>query len=119
MFVPRVIKAVRIKDADSLEFLKEYTVKYFLLDTYTQDRYGGTGQTFDWSLAIKAKEYGHVILSGGLTPENISDAIRTVAPYGVDVSSGVEKSPGKKDRLKIKQLMEAIHFEEKNICEAL
>lgn len=107
-FGSRAIKAVQIKDADSLKILGEYPVKTFLLDAYAKDRYGGTGRTFDWSLAVKAKEYGNIILSGGLTPENISEAIRIVAPYGVDVSSGVEKTPGKKDHGKIKRLMEII-----------
>ena len=108
-FGSRAIKVMRIRNSDSLQLLGNYPVKTFLLDTYTEERYGGTGQTFDWSLAIKAKEYGRIILSGGLTPENISEAIRMVSPYGVDVSSGVEKSPGKKDHMKIEQLMENIY----------
>ena len=118
-FGSRVIKAVQIKNTGSLGIIKEYPVKTFLLDTYRKDLYGGTGQTFDWSLAIKAKEYGRIILSGGLTPENISEAIRTVSPYGVDVSGGVEKSPGKKDRMKIEQLMENIYRGQQKTCKDL
>ncbi len=115
-FGDRVIKAIRVKDADTLKVLSTYRVKTFLLDTYAPDSYGGTGQSFDWGWAVKAKEYGRIILSGGLTPENITEAIRSVNPYGVDISSGVEESPGKKDHLKIKQLMETIRHEKNNSC---
>lgn len=118
-FGSRVIKAIQVKNADSLSILNQYPVKTFLLDTYDRDLYGGTGQTFDWSLAVKAKDYGRLILSGGLDPENIAQAIRNVAPYGVDISSGVEEKPGKKDHLKIKRLMEIIRREESDACQNL
>jgi phosphoribosylanthranilate isomerase len=107
-FGKRAIKAIRIENADSLKVMEEYPVKTFLLDTYEKSVYGGTGQTFDWALAAKAKEYGNIILSGGLTPENVSDAIQTVSPYGVDVSGGVEISPGKKDHLRIRRFVDAV-----------
>ncbi len=115
----RVIKAVQIKDADTLTLLEKYRVKTFLLDSYAPDSYGGTGQTFDWEWAVKAKEYGQIILSGGLNPENISEAIRIVTPYGVDISSGVEESPGKKDHKKIERLMDAIRRQESKFCQDL
>lgn len=97
-----VIKAWRIKDEDSLVELLPYRdcVEMFLLDTYVKGAVGGTGQTFDWSLAGKAAEFGKVILAGGLTPENVALAVETVGPYGVDVSSGVETA-GAKDMAKI------------------
>ncbi len=69
---------------------------------------GGTGQTFDWSLAIEAKRWGQVILAGGLTPQNVGDAIRTVDPWGVDVASGVEDGvPGIKSRVKMREFIQA------------
>lgn len=116
-FGDRAIKAVKIKDADTLSLLAKYQVKTFLLDSYSPESFGGTGQTFDWSWAVKAKEYAQVILSGGLTPENISEAIRIVAPYGVDICSGVEESPGKKDHIKIERLMDAIRRQESKSCQ--
>ncbi|MDT3700066.1 MAG: phosphoribosylanthranilate isomerase [Thermincola sp.] len=97
-----VIKAWRIKDEESLTELLPYRdcVEMFLLDTYVKGAVGGTGQTFDWSLAGQAAEYGKIILAGGLTPENVALAVETVGPYGVDVSSGVETA-GAKDMAKI------------------
>ncbi len=99
----KTIKAVRIKDLTDLAILKGYTkASAFLLDTYSVNALGGTGQTFNWNIAIEARKYGNIILAGGLTPDNIEDAIRIVQPYGVDVSSGVEGSePGKKDHNKL------------------
>ena len=67
---------------------------------------GGTGRIFNWDIAVEAKEFGRVILAGGLTPENVADAIRHVRPYGVDVSSGVETSPGRKDIKKMRRFIE-------------
>jgi phosphoribosylanthranilate isomerase len=104
----RVIKAVRVKDAGSLKSLSRYAVDGFLLDTYKQDQWGGTGQVFDWELATRVKKYGPVIIAGGLNPRNVKEAIRKVQPYGVDVSSGVEQSPGKKDPRKVKAFLKAV-----------
>lgn len=105
----KVIKAVRVKDEGSLSMLSLYPlVSAFLLDSYSREVYGGSGEKFDWTLARKAKEYGEIILAGGLTPENVGEAIREVGPYGVDVSSGVEKGPGIKDPLKLKAFFEAV-----------
>ncbi len=97
-----VIKGFRVKDIGSLHRLKPYTdcVDLFLLDTYVPGTPGGTGKTFDWSLARKASEMGRIILAGGLTPENVRMALRVAEPYGVDVSSGVETG-GVKDPAKI------------------
>ncbi len=102
-----VIKAFRIKDKSDLAFLPAYiTASAFLLDAFVAGKRGGTGRTFDWKLAVSAKQIGNpVILSGGLTPENVSDAIRKVDPYCVDVNSGVESRPGKKDLRKLKKFI--------------
>ncbi len=105
----RVIKAIHMKDRDSLAAMRAYKVRAFLLDTYsppeTGGQPGGTGRTFDWSLAVEAKQYGRVILAGGLTPENVRQAVEQVRPYGVDVSSGVECLPGRKDPEKVKRFI--------------
>lgn len=104
----RVIKGIRIKSLVSLEPLSEYqdVVSAFLLDTFEPHIPGGTGQVFNWDIAIEAKKFGRIILAGGLTPENISEAVRRVKPYGVDVSSGVEIEKGKKDHQKIRLFIE-------------
>jgi len=104
----RVIKAMRVKDASSLKEMFRYTVEGFLLDTYKEDQWGGTGKVFDWDLAVRAKKYGAVLLAGGLNPRNVREAIKKVKPYGVDVSSGVEQSPGKKDPKKVKAFLKAV-----------
>ncbi len=106
-FSQPVIKAVRIKNHDSLKAVKDYQVSAFLLDSYSPGYYGGSGKAFDWSLAVKAKKYGRIILAGGLSPDNITEAIREVKPYGVDVCSGVEREPGKKDYKKLKAFIQA------------
>ncbi len=104
----RVIKAIRVKSLESLDPLSGYkdTVSAFLLDTFTPEVLGGTGQIFNWDIALDAKQFGKIILAGGLTPENIEKAIRWVHPYGVDVSSGVEEGKGKKNHKKMKLFIE-------------
>ncbi len=96
-----VVKVFRVRSGESLRKIKDYRVAGFLLDAYSPDAYGGTGQTFNWDLARDAKKYGPVILAGGLTPDNIRQAVEAVNPYAVDVSSGVEAAPGKKDSDKV------------------
>lgn len=102
-----VIKAIRVKDASSLEGLSNYRVGAFLLDTYDASALGGTGKAFDWSLAARAAHTHRVILSGGLTPENVMSALTRVHPYGVDVSSGVE-TDGTKDLGKIRAFIRGV-----------
>jgi phosphoribosylanthranilate isomerase len=100
--------AFRVSPQFRMETLGELKGKAFMLDTYVDGTLGGTGTTFDWNVAVKAKQYGRLILSGGLNPQNVGEAIRTVKPYAVDVSSGVECSPGVKDHNKLKAFFEAI-----------
>jgi phosphoribosylanthranilate isomerase len=103
-----IIKSFRVKDRHSLSPIPEYKVSAYLLDTYVKGKKGGTGETFNWDLAKEAKQYGRVIIAGGLTPENVAEAIRHVQPYAVDVGSGVEASPGRKDHAKIKAFIENV-----------
>jgi len=98
----RVIKAIRVRNSDSLRELALYKVGTYLLDTFREGTPGGTGETFNWDLAIGAKQHGRIILSGGLNPSNVADAIRLVRPYAVDVSSGIEIEPGIKDHGRMK-----------------
>jgi len=108
---PHAVKAFRLKDALSLKPMASYRgkVRALLLDTFQEGVAGGTGATFDWSLAREAVGLGMpVILSGGLGPSNIQQAVRMVKPYAVDVNSGIEKSPGKKDPALTRDLMEQV-----------
>ncbi len=103
-----IIKAIRIESESSLVLLPQYmqVVNYFLLDTYVPGTEGGTGEIFNWYIAIKAKEYGKpIFLAGGLTPNNVRDAITKVDPFAVDVASGVERLPKRKDFDKVKQFV--------------
>ena len=104
----KVIKAFRVKNADSLKSIASYDVSGFLLDSYNGGSKGGTGQVFDWNLALRVKKQGPVILAGGLNPYNVYTAIHRVRPYGVDVCSGVEKSPGIKDHEKIREFIKSV-----------
>lgn len=102
------MKAFRIRDAESLKTLSKYPTDAWLLDAYSEKGLGGTGETFNWDLAVAAKQSGKLIfLAGGLTPENVREAVRRVNPFGVDVSSGVEAAPGKKDAAKVKAFIAA------------
>lgn len=106
----KIIKAVSVRDGNSLAGLGRYDVDAFLLDAYVPGKRGGTGVGFDWDLAVKAKRYGKpLVLAGGIRAENVSEAIERTRPYAVDVSSAVEKSPGKKDRGLMKRVMGKIN----------
>jgi phosphoribosylanthranilate isomerase len=102
LFPVMTLKAFRIRDAESLKPLADYRTDAWLLDAFVPDKPGGTGASFNWALAVEAQKLGRpIFLAGGLTPENVAEAVRKVQPYGVDVSSGVEASPGRKDRRKV------------------
>jgi phosphoribosylanthranilate isomerase len=113
--LPRSIKALKVKNDSIVAKLNKYKgkVKAFLLDTYSDKMAGGTGKIFDWDIAIKIKETGiPVILAGGIGPLNIEEAISRVKPYAVDISSGIEESPGKKSKALMEELFEKIKRQE-------
>lgn len=102
------MKAFRIRDETSLQELPTYPTDAWLLDSYVADKPGGTGEKFNWELAREAQKLGRpVFLAGGLTPDNVAEAIRLVHPYAVDVSTGVERSPGRKDHDKVRAFIRA------------
>ena len=102
------MKAFRIRDEKSLEELPKYQTDAYLLDAFSPEARGGTGEKFNWDLAVEAQKFGKpIFLAGGLTPENVAEAVRKVQPFGVDVSSGVESAPGKKDHAKVKAFIAA------------
>lgn len=104
----KVIKAFRLKNKKDLEKVNSYDTDFYLFDTYKSDSVGGTGQTFDWKILKDFEVLKPVILSGGLNPDNVEKAIQEVAPYGVDVSTGVERSPGRKDPELMKKFVEKV-----------
>jgi phosphoribosylanthranilate isomerase len=106
----RVIKGFRIRDAESLRPLADYrgAAQALLLDSYKKGQAGGTGTAFDWHLAREAKKYGRIILAGGLTPENVAQAIAAARPQAVDAVSGTEAAPGRKDPAKLRAFFKAI-----------
>ncbi|MBI2948988.1 MAG: phosphoribosylanthranilate isomerase [Verrucomicrobia bacterium] len=108
-FRTKIIKAFRVRDEKSLRAMAAYESEAWLLDAFVPGKLGGTGARFNWELARQATALSpRVILAGGLTPANVSDAIRQVQPYGVDVSSGVEAAPGKKDPIKVRDFIAAV-----------
>ncbi len=111
-----VWKAFRVQPDFDVEELKRFRVAAYLLDTYARGRRGGTGRTFDWSIAVRAKRFGNIVLSGGITPENVGEAIHFVRPYAIDVNSGVESSGGKKDRRKLEELFSNIKSVQESAC---
>ncbi len=103
-----IIKAIRIHHVESLKEMEAYPNATILLDSYSPHQAGGTGNPFSWDIAFKAKEKRDFILSGGLTPLNVGEAIKKVRPWGVDVCSGVEAFPGKKDLLKMESFLKEV-----------
>lgn len=102
------MKAFRVRDASILEELPKYATDAWLLDAYAAGKPGGTGGTFNWALASEARRKGRpIFLAGGLTSQNVAEAIRVANPYGVDVSSGVEDAPGRKNPEKVRAFIRA------------
>jgi len=115
-----VIKAFRVDAKFPLATLNRYAgVFAFLLDAARAGQYGGTGQTTDWELARCATTSHRIILSGGLKVENVAEAIRIVRPYGVDVASGIESKPGKKDHARLKEFIDEIRRVERQLEQQL
>ena len=104
----KVIKAARVRGRADVQALVPFHTDYHLLDSYTAEVPGGTGETFSWEMARAHRGRIPVILSGGLTPDNVADAIAAVQPYAVDVASGVELSPGRKDPEKLAAFAAAV-----------
>jgi phosphoribosylanthranilate isomerase len=116
-FTVKWIKAFRMRDESSLQALSAYRAAAWLLDSYVPGKAGGTGERFNWDLARRAAQIcPRVILAGGLTPENVAEAVRRVRPYAVDVSSGVEREPGIKDEQKVRAFIEAAKSAGKDIA---
>ncbi len=106
-----VIKAFRVHDGFRPAVLARYRrAAAFLLDGFRTDLRGGTGRSFGWSIARKSRRYGKIILAGGITPENVERAIREAMPFAIDVCSGVEAKPGKKDPVRLRELMHAVEM---------
>lgn len=104
----KVIKAFRVKEGFDISAIAQYQVSAYLFDAYQEDQFGGSGKTFNWDIIAGKKFNKPIILSGGLTSENVSSAIKTVFPYAVDVSSGVEEAPGKKNHKMLEQFFSAV-----------
>ena len=108
LFTRSIIRTFRVDNESILDDIRKSKMKYFLLDTFDKNQAGGTGKIFNWEIACKAKEYGDIILAGGLNNENVVEALTKVSPYAIDVSSGVEKSPGIKDHDKMTLLVNEV-----------
>ncbi len=104
----RVMKAARVKDAASIRRLEPFRTDLHLLDAHVRDAYGGTGMTFDWDLVRGHRAGVPIVLSGGLTADNVTQAIRAVRPFAVDTASGTEAAPGRKDRSKLSAFFRAV-----------
>ncbi|ABG05035.1 phosphoribosylanthranilate isomerase [Rubrobacter xylanophilus DSM 9941] len=103
-----VIKALRVRDAGSLSEIERYPeADLFLLDAWREGLYGGTGTPFDWELAKRLRGCANIVVSGGLTPENVRAAIERLDPYGVDASSSLEEAPGKKSGELVRRFVSA------------
>ena len=107
-FFHPVFKTIHIRDFESLKDIEKYHDVFILLDTYSPVQEGGTGKTFSWEIALAARNKRDFILSGGLNPSNVAGAIKKVKPWGVDLCSGVETSPGKKDPLKMRDFVKEV-----------
>jgi len=110
----RVIKALRIDDHFDVNRVLDYPASAILLDAYHENLFGGTGKIANWAIAREAARLTKIFLAGGLTPDNVAEAIRTVEPFALDVNSGVERTPGRKDENKLRKLKDEIRRAQKN-----
>jgi phosphoribosylanthranilate isomerase len=115
----QVIKSFRVDDQFEVQQMAAYPVNTFLLDGYVPGQFGGTGKTCDWEVALAAKKQGRIILAGGLSAENIFEAVCKVEPYAVDICSGVESQPGKKDLKKMQDLFREVDRAHRGLDRAL
>lgn len=104
----KVIKAVRARDVHAVRSLSSFHTDFHMIDAYLPGTYGGTGERFDWELAAAHPSGTPLILSGGLTADNVTEALAVAHPYAVDVASGVEAAPGVKDRYRVQAFFEAV-----------
>jgi phosphoribosylanthranilate isomerase len=104
----KVMKAMRVKDAAQIQALQAFHTDYHLLDAHVPGRPGGTGESFNWELAARHEWPAPVVLSGGLRPENVAEAVRIARPFAVDTASGTEASPGHKDPQKLQAFFRAV-----------
>ena len=105
----KVIKAFRVDTTFKVESLRSYNNGMYLLDSGKGSQFGGTGKVFDWNQAYGANAFGWIVLAGGLTSENVGEAVSRLHPFAVDTSSGVESSPGRKDYEKMRRFIETVH----------
>lgn len=103
----RVIKALRVRDESSISRMEEYAADLYLLDSWSESARGGTGERFEWTLAESIRGYGNILVSGGITPENVGEALDFFEPYGVDASSSLERAPGEKDEERVRRFVSA------------
>ena len=104
----KVMKAARVKDAGSIRALASFETDYHMLDAHRSGQVGGTGETFQWELVKLHGRHVPIVLSGGLTPDNVAEAIATTQPFAVDTASGTEASPGRKDPAKVEAFLRAV-----------
>ena len=105
--LPHAYKAIGVKDGSAIELAREFPGEHLLLDASVPGMPGGTGRTFDWAIAASVAKERKLTLAGGLTPDNVADAVRAVRPFRVDVASGVESAPGRKAPDLVKRFIEA------------
>ncbi len=106
----KVIKALRVNETYDPREAARYSCESVLLDAWREVSYGGTGQTFNWSLACSTRAHVvRLLLAGGLTPENVGEAVKIVQPFAVDVCGGVESAPGRKDIARVRRFIDAVH----------
>jgi len=104
----KVMKAARVRDGAAVRALSAYHTDFHMLDAYVAGKRGGTGESFDWELARDHSGEPPLVLSGGLDPDNVAEAIAIARPFAVDVASGIERAPGKKDSKKLREFFNSV-----------